>query len=346
MAEEKVYIDSDTLVEVTKLRDAESGDYVNDATIKMSLFKGDEKFIDICELVFDSGGVAEPVENDVIKGATSNATAKIKGIVLASGAWAEGDAVGRFEIVDQLGTFQENESLNLIDGQANIATVNMSGLKTIDVTPTAGGTGYTAGDILTLTEGTGGQVKVLTLVNGGAVATLQIFPVSNGTGYSTGAGKAVTGGTGGDDCTVNVTAIEEDSTGAETGADDDSETKLRIRNHGKVAGDYIYIQGTVEYDGFHTISSVELDKITIPVAFAAEKFIGEEPVFVGVEGGTDISLTHEEGDDDGYYDGILPEDMVGLVNDDYYWRTILITKDTSILFVKQRCRAIYFLEVD
>lgn len=269
MAEEEVYIDSDTLVEVTGLRDAESGDYINDATIKMSLFEGDELNISCCELAFTSGGAAEPVAGNILKGVTSSATATIKSVILTSGTWAEGDAVGIFEIVNRVGTFTAGgENLDLYGAQGNLIQLNVA--------------------------------------------------------------------------TIAAAAF---TSGAET-ANEGAKTKLRIRRHTLTTDSYIYIQGSVNYDGYHTPSAVELDKITIDVAFVAEDTMGDEVVFEGISGATNISLTHEEGDAEGYYDGILPDDMVGLVNDNYYWRIILITKATSILTVKQRCRAIYFLEVD
>lgn len=66
--------------------------------------------------------------------------------------------------------------------------------------PTAGGTGYTVGDVLTIAGGTGGQVTVGAVAAGVVTAvTLTAF----GSGYSTGAGQATTGGTG-TGCTVNI----------------------------------------------------------------------------------------------------------------------------------------------
>lgn len=75
---------------------------------------------------------------------------------------------------------------------------------TVASTPTAAGTGYSVGDILTITTGgTGATVKVLTL-SGSTVATVAL--VSTGSGYTTGTGKATTGGTG-TGATINITAV-------------------------------------------------------------------------------------------------------------------------------------------
>lgn len=73
--------------------------------------------------------------------------------------------------------------------------------------PTAGGTGYTVNDILIVTEGTGGKVKV-TAVAEGVVTSVELND-SGTDGYTTGAGKPTSGGTGAD-CTVNITALAYD----------------------------------------------------------------------------------------------------------------------------------------
>lgn len=84
-----------------------------------------------------------------------------------------------------------------VDGLAGIAAVAAA--------PTAGGSGYAIGDVLTLTTGGGaGLVQVATVDGSGAVLTL--FLRDPGAGYSTGAGQATSGG-GGHGCTVDVTAI-------------------------------------------------------------------------------------------------------------------------------------------
>ena len=74
----------------------------------------------------------------------------------------------------------------------------------INPTPTAGGTGYAVGDVLTIsTGGTYGKVRVLT-VAAGVVTKLAL--TQPGLGYTTGTGKATTGGTG-SGCTVNILEI-------------------------------------------------------------------------------------------------------------------------------------------
>ena len=98
---------------------------------------------------------------------------------------------------------------------------NTLGILTVASAPTAAGTGYTVGDVLTVTTGgTGGTVTVLTITGGGAtgpVGTLEF--TTAGQGYTTGTGKATSGGTGAD-CTISITAVRWAPTGTVTPTDD------------------------------------------------------------------------------------------------------------------------------
>jgi hypothetical protein len=69
----------------------------------------------------------------------------------------------------------------------------------------AGGTGYSVGDILGITQtgASGGKMRVDT-VNAGAVVTYTI--IDPGTGYAVGNALATTGGAG-SNCTINITAV-------------------------------------------------------------------------------------------------------------------------------------------
>lgn len=92
-------------------------------------------------------------------------------------------------------------------GVAVVASVSSAAgiIGTLAAAPTAGGTGYTVGDILTITGGDGtATARVLTLGVSNAVATVQL--VNRGSGYSTGTGQSTTGGTGAS-ATLNVTAV-------------------------------------------------------------------------------------------------------------------------------------------
>lgn len=90
---------------------------------------------------------------------------------------------------------------------ATLASVdNTAGrVATIASAPTAGGTGYVVGDVLTITTGgTGATVTVGTIGGSGAVTAVSL--TTPGSGYSTGTGKATSGGAG-TGATIDITAI-------------------------------------------------------------------------------------------------------------------------------------------
>ncbi len=72
-----------------------------------------------------------------------------------------------------------------------IKVLNPESIIAIVAAPTAGGSGYSVGDILTLTEGSFGTVEV-TAVTAGVVTAVSLR--SGGVNYTVGAGKATTGG--------------------------------------------------------------------------------------------------------------------------------------------------------
>lgn len=84
----------------------------------------------------------------------------------------------------------------------NSITRTASGITAVASAPTAGGTGYKIGDVLTVT---GGSAKVyVENVNAGVVTSVSLYASSGG--YTTGTGKATTGGSG-SGCTINITSV-------------------------------------------------------------------------------------------------------------------------------------------
>lgn len=82
-----------------------------------------------------------------------------------------------------------------------------AGVTAVNATPTAGGTGYVLGDVLTCSVGgTGAAVVVTRIAPGGAVLTIALVNSGTATGFTTGTGKATTGGTG-SGCTIEITAV-------------------------------------------------------------------------------------------------------------------------------------------
>jgi hypothetical protein len=59
-------------------------------------------------------------------------------------------------------------------------------------------------------------------------------------------------------------------------ADGGTQTTIAITTHGYLAGSYIYITGSVAYDGLHKITAVATSTITIQAPFVAETFAGTE----------------------------------------------------------------------
>ena len=82
-----------------------------------------------------------------------------------------------------------------------------SGIQAINTTPTAGGTLYSIGDILTCAVGgAGAQVVVTSITSGGVVTGLQLLNSGTTTGYTVSTGNATTGGTG-TLCTLAITTV-------------------------------------------------------------------------------------------------------------------------------------------
>ena len=81
------------------------------------------------------------------------------------------------------------------------------GVQAVTAAPTAGGTGYVIGDVLTCAVGgTGAQVIVTAIGSGGIVTAIELFHAGTGTGYAVGTGKATSGGTG-SGCTIAIATV-------------------------------------------------------------------------------------------------------------------------------------------
>jgi hypothetical protein len=82
-----------------------------------------------------------------------------------------------------------------------------AGITGINATPTAGGTNYLVGDILTCSVGgTGARVIVTSINPGGIVTGLELIASGTATGFVVGTGRATTGGTG-TGCTIEITSV-------------------------------------------------------------------------------------------------------------------------------------------
>lgn len=82
-----------------------------------------------------------------------------------------------------------------------------SGVLAVNPTPTASGTNYILGDILTCSVGgTGAQVRVTGIFPGGGVKTIELVHTGTATGFTVGTGRATTGGAG-SGCTIEITQV-------------------------------------------------------------------------------------------------------------------------------------------
>ncbi len=164
-----------------------------------------------------------------------------------------------------------------------------------------------------------------------------------------------------DDATIKMALFEQepihpDAEEAAITANEGSKTKIKISGHGLTTDDFIYIEGSQNYDSDITATPAEYpidsvpdkDHIIIVAAFVAETFTGDENIYVAVRKGDawPISLTHEDGDADGYYDGILPDTLKGLTeygssDSIVYYLFVEIVKGTSKRTERLKCRAVY-----
>lgn len=82
-----------------------------------------------------------------------------------------------------------------------------AGVTAVASAPTAGGTNYVLGDVLTCSVGgTGAQVRVTSIAPGGVVTGIELVNSGTATGFTVGTGRATTGGTG-TGCTIEITAV-------------------------------------------------------------------------------------------------------------------------------------------
>ncbi len=104
-----------------------------------------------------------------------------------------------------------NGGLNIWEWTGGMGTFasgsNASGfIASYDVAPTAGGTGYVVGDVLTLEAGIGGTATLEVVGTGSSGAVTAVTLLTNASGYSTGTGKVTTGGSG-TSCTIHIVSV-------------------------------------------------------------------------------------------------------------------------------------------
>ena len=92
--------------------------------------------------------------------------------------------------------------------------IHEAGVLTLKAAPTAAGTGYAVGEVLTITTGgTGGTATVLTITGGGATGPVgTVSLTTSGKDYTVGTGKVTTSSGPGINCTLEILTIYDAST--------------------------------------------------------------------------------------------------------------------------------------
>lgn len=130
-------------------------------------------------LRYTSGGTTEIVAGDTVTGATGGATGKVKRVILDSGTWAGGDAVGVL-VMDKdtiVGTF-ETENLN-VGTSTNLASITADAFRCDPL-----GDAEAAHMSLRFTSGSGTEIIVgatITGETGGATAVVRAITIDSGT---------------------------------------------------------------------------------------------------------------------------------------------------------------------
>jgi hypothetical protein len=104
------------------------------------------------------------------------------------------------------------------------------------------------------------------------------------------------------------------------------EVGIPIAGHGLVAGDYVVIFKTINYDLGYVVltANTTADKIFFAASQTAETFTGLEDVFKVVEGSTELTLIHDGADPDGYFSVVADENPVMMTGQSYF-RVIVAT---------------------
>ena len=339
--ENMIFMGTDALLKATEVTDADSGDLINVATITGSIFSGATRH-PISVLRFTSGGVLAIIPGDIITGATGGATAVVSAVNVTAGNWAAGTATGQLEISGQAGLF-ESENLN-VTGQNNIATIpsNSTGLQVVrlgggQVKIPMGTVGLSQGDFIRIESSKkyDGQydIDAVDVNSTGEVQTSTLGALMTG-GTFTLSYKGETTAAIAFNATIAqiVTALELLST---VGAGDitpealhEPDTELTctwtfLATLGDVPMLFMDISGATM--AVKTVVWAETTKggqsgwVTITAPNRMEILTGNEVIYIGIAGGKDIAFTHGGGDADGYYDGVQPDTLEGVYEDQMYY---------------------------
>lgn len=128
---------------------------------------------------------------------------------------------------------------------------------------------------------------------------------------------------------------------------------LPVLRHGAAGGDYIRIEGTVNYNGEYTVdAATSTNEIVVTATYIAETMTSHESLYIGIENGTEISLAYEAASN-GDYSGILPYNLGGVVEYEMinttagqiergvYWLFVLAVKAGNYRLWRKECRTVF-----
>jgi len=110
---------------------------------------------------------------------------------------------------------------------------------------------------------------------------------------------------------------------------------IPVEANGRVAGDYVYLIGTKNYDGEETIVSASRDEIVITASYVAETFTGNEEVFLGIAG-TGLPAIALADDGGGDYSAVLPDTLQGFSRNKRCMLVVTAAKGSSNLVVVKK----------
>ena len=332
---------SDLIVQLTELTDTDTGAKVAGATVTMSIFE--EKALKlnsdaavaavqkvtpsspvINTIAFTAGGGTPQYEiqvGDKVTGDIGGATAIVKTVTVTSGTWdagPPGTAAGTLELTNQVGDFQA-ENLN-VGAAADVAAIagnsdqGGSFTFTFDGATTAAIDGNATlpaiksalealGNITTVNV-TGGPLDTDPIVNGLYVAWASANAYEDGNVPLLVINIASLLGP----TSVSITVQTQGHLVGEARNAGGGTVGISIENHGRVAGEYIHLIGTANYDGEEAVVSATRDEVVITATYTAEVFTGKEEAFIGI-GGTGLPSIAFSDDGGGDYSATLPEDL-------------------------------------
>ena len=126
--------------------------------------------------------------------------------------WMQGQAFDD-GLTTNISVVYETTSEKWIPFGVSTGAVIVSGVRTVNPAPTAGGTGYAIGDVAVCNVGgTGAQVRVTSIAPGGIVTGIELIHTGTVTGFTVGTGRATTqtGGLGsGSGLTIEIASVGE-----------------------------------------------------------------------------------------------------------------------------------------